>query len=217
MEKIKRYAIFIVGLFVSSFGVSFVTKANLGTSPISSIPYVLSLSFDLSLGEFTIIFSLLLIVLQLIILKKDFKLEHILQVPISIAFGYFIDLTMIILSDLKPNSYIVSIVYLLIGCLILGLGVYIEVLANVAMLPGESFVRAITYKWKTNFGNTKIAFDVFMTIVAGVLSLIFAHKIDGVREGTVVAALLVGFIARILGKALSFVPKLIFKQSNVAE
>jgi uncharacterized membrane protein YczE len=171
----------------------------------------------LSLGEFTIIFSLILIVLQLIILKKDFKLEHILQVPISIAFGYFIDLTMIILSDLKPSSYIVSIVYLLIGCLILGLGVYIEVLANVAMLPGESFVRAITFKWKTNFGNTKIAFDVFMTIVAGVLSLIFAHKIDGVREGTVVAALLVGFIARILGKALSFVPKLIFKQTNVAE
>jgi uncharacterized membrane protein YczE len=217
MEKIKRYAIFIVGLFVSSFGVSFVTKANLGTSPISSIPYVLSLNFDMSLGEFTIIFSLLLIVLQLIILRKDFKLEHILQIPISVAFGYFIDLTMALLSKVNPSSYFMSIVYLLIGCLILGLGVYIEVLANVAMLPGESFVRAITFKWKTNFGNTKIAFDVFMTVVAGVLSVVFAHKIQGVREGTVVAALLVGLIARVLGQLLSFVPKYIFKKQKVAD
>jgi uncharacterized membrane protein YczE len=216
MEKIKRYFIFLIGLFVSSLGVSFVTKANLGTSPISSIPYVLSLNFDLSLGEFTIIFSLVLILLQLIILKKDFKFEHILQIPISIAFGYFIDLTMSLLSALKPNSYLMSVVYLLIGCVILSVGVYIEVLANVAMLPGESFVRAITYKWNTDFGITKIVFDVFMTVVAGVISLAFTSKISGVREGTLVAALLVGFIARILGKALSFMPKLLFPKEKSA-
>jgi uncharacterized membrane protein YczE len=214
MEKVKRYLIFIIGLFISSLGVSFVTKANLGTSPISSIPYVLSLNYNLSLGKFTIIFSLLLIVLQLIILKKDFKLEHILQIPISIAFGYFIDLTMLLLTKLNPNSYFVSIIYLLIGCVILSVGVYIEVLANVAMLPGESFVRAITFKWKTDFGITKIAFDVFMTVVAGVLSIIFAHKIEGVREGTVVAALLVGFIAKIIGQALSFLPSKIFTKAE---
>ena len=98
MEKFKRYLIFLVGLFISSLGVSLVTKANLGTSPISSIPYVLSLNFSLTLGNFTIIFSLFLIALQLLILRKDFKLEHLLQIPISILFGYFIDWTMLILS-----------------------------------------------------------------------------------------------------------------------
>ena len=72
MEKFKRYLIFLVGLFISSLGVSLVTKANLGTSPISSIPYVLSLNFSLTLGNFTIIFSLFLIALQLMILRKDF-------------------------------------------------------------------------------------------------------------------------------------------------
>ena len=76
MDKLKRYVIFLVGLFVNSLGVSFVTKANLGTSPISSIPYVLSLNFPMTLGNFTILFSLLLIGLQLIILRKNFKLEH---------------------------------------------------------------------------------------------------------------------------------------------
>lgn len=200
MEKLKRYIIFLIGLFINSLGVSLVTKANLGTSPISSIPYVLSLNLPLSLGQFTIIFSLLLILLQFIILRKNFKLEHILQIPISVVFGYFIDLTMILLKFVHPQSYIGGAISLLIGCIVLGFGVYLEVLADVAMLPGESFVRAITATWDTDFGITKILFDVSMTVIAAVLSLCFVHWLDGVREGTVVAALLVGFIVRLFGR-----------------
>ena len=217
MEKLKRYLIFLVGLFVNSLGVSLITKANLGTSPISSIPYVLSLNFPFTLGNFTIFFSIFLIVLQLIILRKNFKLEHILQIPVSIIFGYFIDLTMILFSWVNPEAYIMKIVYLLIGCLILGVGVYMEVLADVVMLPGESFVRAIVLTWKTNFGTTKICFDVSMSVIAAVLSFVFAGRLDGVREGTVIAALLVGFIARLIGKKLVFLKDMIFPESVSAE
>ena len=217
MEKLKRYLIFLVGLFVNSLGVSLITKANLGTSPISSIPYVLSLNFPFTLGNFTIFFSIFLIVLQLIILRKNFKLEHILQIPVSIIFGYFIDLTMILFSWVNPEAYIMKIVYLLIGCLILGVGVYMEVLADVVMLPGESFVRAIVLTWKTNFGTTKICFDVSMSVIAAVLSFVFAGRLDGVREGTVIAALLVGFIARLIGKKLVFLKDMIFLESVSAE
>ena len=217
MEKRKRYLIFLVGLFVNSLGVSLITKANLGTSPISSIPYVLSLNFPFTLGNFTIFFSIFLIVLQLIILRKNFKLEHILQIPVSIIFGYFIDLTMILFSWVNPEAYIMKIVYLLIGCLILGVGVYMEVLADVVMLPGESFVRAIVLTWKTNFGTTKICFDVSMSVIAAVLSFIFAGRLAGVREGTVIAALLVGFIARLLGKKFAFLKDMIFPESVSAE
>ena len=217
MEKLKRYLIFLVGLFVNSLGVSLITKANLGTSPISSIPYVLSLNFPFTLGNFTIFFSIFLIVLQLIILRKNFKLEHILQIPVSIIFGYFIDFTMILLYWVNPEAYIMKIVYLLIGCLILGVGVYMEVLADVVMLPGESFVRAIVLTWKTNFGTTKICFDVSMSVIAAVLSFVFAGRLAGVREGTVIAALLVGFIARLIGKKLAFLKDMIFPESVSAE
>ena len=217
MEKLKRYVIFLVGLFVNSLGVSLITKANLGTSPISSIPYVLSLNFPFTLGNFTIFFSILLIILQLIILRKNFKLEHILQIPVSIIFGYFIDLTMILFSWVNPEVYIMKIVYLLIGCMILGAGVYMEVLADVVMLPGESFVRAIVLTWKTNFGTTKICFDVSMAVIAAVLSFVFAGRLDGVREGTVIAALLVGFIARLIGKKLAFLKDMIFPETASAE
>lgn len=210
MEKCKRYLIFLAGLFINSLGVSLVTKANLGTSPISSIPYVGSLNFSLTLGEFTIYFSILLIILQFIILRKNFKPEHVLQVPISFLFGYFIDFTMLLLSSIQQQFYLTKIVYLLLGCVVLGFGVYLEVLANVAMLPGESFVRAVVTTWNTDFGTTKMIFDVSMTVIAGLLSLVFAHRLEGVREGTVIAAFLVGFIARLLGKHLSFIKPILF-------
>ena len=210
MEKVKRYIIFLIGLFINSLGVSLITKADLGTSPISSIPYVLSLNFPMTLGQFTIIFSILLIIIQLFILRKNFKAEHLLQIPISILFGYFIDLTMVLLGFVRPEAYGLKIIYLLIGCVILGFGVYMEVLANVAMLPGESFVRAVSTTWNTNFGNTKVAFDVSLSVIAAALSFLFVHRLEGVREGTIIAALLVGFIARLFGRYLAFLKPILF-------
>lgn len=210
MNKLKAYVVFLIGLFVNSLGVSLITKASLGTSPISSIPYVLSLNFPFTLGNFTIFFSIFLILLQILILRKNFKLEHLLQIPVSIVFGYFIDLTMLMFFWVHPDSYLMKIVYLLVGCLILGFGVYMEVLADVVMLPGESFVRAIVLTWKTNFGTTKICFDVSMSVIAAILSFAFSGKLMGVREGTIIAALLVGYVARVFGKRLAFIKPLLF-------
>ena len=166
MEKLKRYIVFLIGLFINSLGVSLITKADLGTSPI------------------------------------------------SILFGYFIDLTMVMLFFVDPQTYLSSVIHLLIGCVILGFGVYTEVLADVAMLPGESFVRAVSSTWKTEFGSTKVAFDVSLTVIAAVLSLIFSHRLDGVREGTIIAALLVGFIARLFGRRLAFLGSLLFRTNE---
>ena len=213
MNKLKRYLLFLAGLFINALGVSLVTKASLGTSPISSIPYVLSLKFPFTLGNFTIIFSILLILLQILILRKIFKMENILQIPVSIAFGYFIDLTMYMFFWVNPQNYAIKLIALFAGCIVLGFGVYMEVLADVVMLPGESFVRAIVQTWNTNFGTTKIMFDSSMTIIAGGLSVIFFGKLNGVREGTIIAALLVGFIARLFGKHLKFVKPYIFPEN----
>lgn len=217
MEKAKRYLVFFAGLFISSLGVSLVTKAELGTSPISAIPYVLSLSIPFTLGEFTIAFSLLLILLQLLILRRRFQPEHLLQIPISIAFGYFIDLTMEMLSFVAPASYPAKVVCLLAGCVVLAFGVYLEVLGDVAMLPGESFVRAVVMTWNTDFGLSKICFDVSMSVIAVAASFVMAGQLQGVREGTLLAALLVGFVARLFGRMLPFLPRVLFGQVQTAE
>lgn len=209
-ELAKRYLCFLIGLFVNSFGVSFVTKANLGTSPISSIPYTLSLGFAPTLGAFTLYMSIILIIIQLILLRKDFPKQYFLQIPVSLLFSYFIDLTMRLLDHMNPQSYPMQMISLLFGCAILGAGVYMEVIANVVMLPGESFVNAVSKTFHTDFGKTKVVFDSSMTIIAAVIGLVLYHKLAGVREGTIIAALLVGMIARFLKRKIGFLEKRLF-------
>lgn len=208
-ELIKRYIFLLVGLFINGLGVSFITKAGLGTSPITSIPYTLSIGFKPTVGMFTLFFNILLILLQIILLRRNFKLENLLQLPIIALFSFFIDLTMIMLEFLQPQTYILKILFLIIGCGILGFGVFMEMVANVAMLPGEATVRAVSDVFNTDFGKTKIAFDSSMTIVAALMSVVMYHTISGVREGTIVAAILVGFIARLLKKKIGFIEKIL--------
>jgi len=216
-EILKRYILFIIGLFVNSFGVSFITKASLGTSPISSIPYTLSLGFKPTLGMFTLYMSIILIIIQIILLRKNFPKQYLLQIPVAIAFSWFIDLTMQLLSFMDPHTYLMKFLYLIVGCVILGIGVYLEMIADVVMLPGESFVRAVSVTFHKEFGKTKMAFDSSMTVIAAVIGLVIFHKIAGVREGTVIAALLVGMIARYLKRKLGFVEDLLFENTNITE
>lgn len=208
-ELIKRYIFLLVGLFVNGLGVSFITKAGLGTSPITSIPYTLSLGFTPTVGMFTLFFNLLLIVLQIILLRRNFKLQNLLQLPIIALFSFFIDLTMSLLGFMQPETYAMKVVSLIVGCLILGFGVFMEMVANVAMLPGEATVRAVSDVFSTDFGKTKIAFDSSMTVVAAIMSFIMFKHLDGVREGTIVAAILVGFIARLFKKYISGIEKIL--------
>lgn len=200
-ELIRRYLFFIVGLFVNAMGIALITRANLGTSPISSNPYVLSLWYPkLSLGMFTLFFSLALIVLQLVLLGRRFPKHFWLQIPVSFLLSAFIDLAMAMFFFVDPQAYPIQIICLLIGCLVLGFGVFMEVAANVVMLPGECTVKSITMRWNTDFGKTKIAVDVTMVAVAAVLGFVLCGKLTGIREGSLISALLVGLIARTVGK-----------------
>ena len=208
-ELIKRYIFLLAGLFVNGLGVSFITKAGLGTSPITSIPYTLSLGFTPTVGMFTLVFNIFLIILQVILLRRNFQLQNLLQLPIIALFSFFIDLTMSLLGFMQPETYAMKVVSLIVGCLILGFGVFMEMVANVAMLPGEATVRAVSDVFGTDFGKTKIAFDSSMTVIAAILSFIMFRHLDGVREGTIVAAILVGFIARLFKKYIGGIEKIL--------
>lgn len=216
-ELLKRYIIFLIGLFVNSFGVSFITKASLGTSPISSIPYALSLGFKPTLGMFTLYMSIVLIMIQIVLLRKNFPKQYLLQIPVSIAFACFIDLTFALLSFMNPDSYGMSFFSLLVGCAILGIGVYMEMVADVVMLPGESFVKAVSVTFHKDFGKTKVVFDSSMTIIASIIGFALFHKLAGVREGTIIAALLVGMIARFLKRKLGFIETFLKDNITIVE
>lgn len=158
---------------------------------------------------FTLVFNIFLVILQVILLRRNFQLQNLLQLPIIALFSFFIDLTMSLLGFMQPETYAMKIVSLIVGCLILGFGVFMEMVANVAMLPGEATVRAVSDVFSTDFGKTKIAFDSSMTVIAAILSFIMFKHLDGVREGTIVAAILVGFIARLFKKYIGGIEKIL--------
>ena len=213
---LKRYIVFAFGLFLLSLGAAFITKAKLGTSPITSIPYVLSENFPLTVGNFTIIICLIFLGLQVILLRKRFKLSYLLQLPVSFGFGYFMDFSMMLCSRIAPANYFQSIVFLLLGCIILAFGVYFEVMPDVAMLPAEGLCRVIARMTHKEFGIIKIIFDLSMVATAVILAFCLEGKLSGVREGTLVAAFLTGYIVKFLSKLLHRIPEKLFKVPQVA-
>lgn len=189
-----------------AMGISLMVKAQLGTSPISSMPYVVSLKYtSISLGVFTIIWNMILIVSQILILGKKFQTFQLLQIPLSFIFGSFVDFTRYMLSCISVHSYISCIILLFLGCFVLALGVSFTVLADVIMNSGEAFVQAIAIKTGKDFSSIKVAFDISLVVLSIIASLMFFHKIVGVREGTIITAIISGFIIRFYNKNLSFI------------
>lgn len=203
-ELTKRYLLFIISLFFAALGVAITKHAELGVSPTSSVANIFSCKYPvLSLGTWLIIWNCLLILGQFLILRKDFKLIQLLQVPLSFIFGYFTDLGMWIVSFFPVNQYIVRIIFVLVGVTTLSFGVSLAVIANVVMNSAEAFVKAVSDKLKQNFGNVKIGFDVICVIISVVLSLLFFNgKIVSTREGTIISALLTGLIVKFFTRIL---------------
>ena len=205
----KRYFFFILGLIINSFGVAFITKSALGTSQISSIPYVLSLKFTmLTFGQTTFLFNMIFIVMQIAILKKDFHPIQFLQVLANILFSFFIDISMLVLAWLNPQTLPLRILSLLIGCAILAIGISVEVAPDVIKVPGEGIVHAISRVSGIKFGKVKIRFDVTLIIIAIVLSFLFFQRLNGVGLGTIVSAILIGPMISFVNRHLLGIEKI---------
>ena len=87
----RRYLLFCISLFVNALGIAFITRAALGTSPITSVTYVLSMFTPFTIGEWTIMLNILFVVLEpFMMTRRDLKDDlrmFLLQIPISFCFG----------------------------------------------------------------------------------------------------------------------------------
>ena len=208
MEKthiyiIRRYLLLLAGLAIMAFGVAFSIKASLGTSPISSVPYVVSLFAPLTVGTATIIMHCVFILLQILILRKKYHPIQLMQLPVAFFFGYLTDFGVWAVQGITCDHYLQQWLVCLIGIFFFFVGVSLEVKAGVVVLAGEGVVLAICKVLPVKFGYMKVGFDVTLVAIACILSFVFTGRLQGVREGTVAAALLVGLIAKQLGKMLS--------------
>lgn len=204
-----RYFWFVLGIIINSFGIAFITKSALGTSQISSVPYVLSLKYcNLTFGGFTFIFNLLFILAQFVLLRRDFQPVQFLQIAVNLVFSWFIDISMGFLGFLEPQNIVMKLVFLFIGCIVLSIGISIEIAPNVLMVPGEGVVKALATVSRKQFGTVKVIFDVALIVLAGTLSFVFFHGFYGIGLGTVVSALLVGRFVNVCNAQLPFIKKI---------
>lgn len=208
-----RYLWFIVGVLVNSFGIALITKAALGTSPISSVAYVLSLALPLTIGQFTFIMNMVFIALQPVLLRREYRPIQVLQIAVNVVFSAFLDVSMGMLSWLDPTTLPAQLAALLVGCAILGVGVAVEVAPDVLMVPGEGLVRAIYIVVSRRFGSARFGtiknlFDISLMLIAVVLSLAFFGYLNGIGVGTVIAALLVGRIVNLTNDHVPLIPYL---------
>lgn len=202
IKSVKRWVLLTIGLPIMAFGVAFSIKADLGTSPISSLPYVTGQISGLTVGTTTIILHCVLILLQILILREKYDWIQLLQLPIALLFGVMTDLAVDALAFLHPAGYIQQWLLCGIGIVLVAVGISMEVTANVITLAGEGFILAVCKVCRVRFGTMKVCFDVSLVVISCILSMLFLHGIYGVREGTVAAAILVGIISRQINKLL---------------
>lgn len=201
-KKFNRCLIYLVSLFVISLGASLSIKANLGTSPLICLPYVCSLICNLSVGTLTFVFNILLILLQIILLRSRFEKRQLLQIVVGTIFSVFIDFTLMLVDFLNPADYISQFALLLSSCVVVAIGVLLEIKTEVVYLPADGLIVAIAEVAKKEFAKIKPYVDTSMVVVAAILSIVFLGYLAGVREGTIISAVIIGPMVRLLKKYL---------------
>ena len=196
---IGRYMLFLLGLFIASMGVAFSTKAGLGTSPVASVPYSISLVCTVfTLGGWLNLLSVLQITVQVLLLGKKCKpVEIIIQTVLAFSYGYMTDFSCWLIRGIEVTTYLQQFAYMLSGCIILAFGIWIQLKGAVAMLPGEAMNRTISMVTGKKYENVKIFFDFFYISIAAIICLVFIGRLEGVREGSIFAAFAVGNIIKV--------------------
>ncbi|OOV79500.1 MULTISPECIES: YczE/YyaS/YitT family protein [unclassified Acinetobacter] len=200
-----RLFLLLSGLGLLAFGVVLSIHSNLGTSPISSVPYSFSYIFPLTVGTLTILMHIIMILLQMLILKSRFQWIQWLQLPVGILFGAFIDGLMWLTLGWSIESYPLQLLACLASCLITALGVSLVVKASLVLLAAEGLYQAIAVRYRLDFGNCKTYGDIVLVSIAVISSWLVLHQVIGVREGTIITALLVGTLVKRILPKLSFI------------
>lgn len=203
-RQIERLVWFSAGILINSFGIVLITKGALGTSQISSIPYVLSLQLpSISFGMFSFIMNMVYIVLQALLLRRQFKPIQLLQIVVNVVFSASIDVFMAMLSFYAPQQLFTRVLSAVAGCIVLAFGISVEVAPDLIMVPGEGIVAAISKVSGRRFGSVKVVFNVTLILIAALLSWLFFGNIVGVGVGTLLSAVSVGQFVNLINRHVS--------------
>ena len=211
IELFKRYGFFFFGILTNAVGVSLITRSNLGVGPTTCIPYIISripsvqdFVIPLTYGTLNFLFNFILLLVQLLIQRKNFNKLQWLQLPVALLFSVFLDVAMKLTANINLDLYVYALLWTLLGCVLRAFGVSCQVLADVVMLPTEAFIKSVSDASKKEFSVCKLLMDVAMTAIGCGISFLFMHKLIGIREGTLISVLIVGPISHYFTKKMGF-------------
>ena len=198
---LKRLLMYIAGLFVMTIGIALSVKSDLGVSPVSSIPYTMTCIWGIEMGKATIIFHCFLVLLQIILLRKNYKLKNLLQVVVGIVFGYFTTFCNWGVSFLpNPQNIVIRIGMLLISTIFIAFGIFLYLPSDIMPLAGEGVIQNVSEVSGIALSKIKVGFDVSMVVISLITCLIFIKSLGSVGIGTIIAAVLVGIELGVISK-----------------
>lgn len=189
---IIRFLIYITGLYILAIGIAISIRSQSGVSPVSTIPIVFSEVTGKSVGTITFMFYFLCVILQIIILKKEYRARDLLQIIFSFVFGVFTDLALFLLQDLAAPNIFVQIMLFGISLVLISIGVFLIIVADIVMNAPEGLCIAISKKWNLKFSSVKSMFDLFCVIISVAVALLILGNLSEIKVGTVIAALFIG-------------------------
>lgn len=199
-EKLKtRFAYYIIGLLIMTAGIAISVKSDLGVSPISAVPYTITCVSGMEMGKATIVFHCVLVLVQILLLRSRFQIKNLLQIVVGIVFGYFTTFCNWCVGFLPdPQNIVLRLVMMLISIVLLAIGIFFYLPADIMPIAGEGCMQALSDVTKVDFAKVKVAFDVAMVVISLVTCLIVLRSLGSVGIGTVLAAFLVGITLGIL-------------------
>ena len=208
---------YFIGLFVMTIGVALSVKSNLGVSPVSSIPYTITCVWGIEMGKATILFHIVLVLIQILLLRKRFQPAQLLQVLVGVIFGYFTTFCNYMVSFLPtPENLGIRIFMLLISTVFIAVGIFLYLPAELIPLAGEGCMQAVSFVTHVEFSKVKICFDCTMVLVSAITCLTLLHSLGSVGIGTIIAAILVGVLVGIITRAFGRQRDQLFGKTNAS-
>lgn len=198
-----RLGIYCLALLVLAFGITLSVNSNLGVSPVSSLPYVVSRILPFSLGTCTTVVYALYILAQMVLSGRKFQPALLLQLVFSTLFGYFVDAAKWIMGDFVLPTYLGQLTMLGASIVLISFSIVLYMDVQLVPMPAEGLVACIAGRMGKSFAAIKTLFDCGSVLAAVLLCLVFLGTITGIREGTILTALLVGRMTGVFRRVLS--------------
>lgn len=215
-----QHILLVVSIFIMTLGVALCVRSDIGSSVISTNPFVMTLAGEAgkapayTIGEYTYIMNFILVGLQILILRRRFHLIQLCQLIIGFVFGFFLDVNMWLTSAINCDGVISEVCIQLLGCCVLAVGISFEIRCGSVTMPGEGITVAVCKASGMPFAKSKIIVDTSLVVIAVLLGYLFfgTWQWHVVGIGTLIAMFFVGAAVKVIDPHMEWFSHLLYNR-----